>query len=395
MANLQSLKELELAEREKHIAEMEQDLFKQQQKILRMMQRIRTTNALKHKQSPSIDQVLRRFIVKIGKDSEEAQRKHSAILRYINAAGLNVKSKYSTMHNEEALLKIINAITNRTDIKGDQQVRHVRWIHELVKFAIFAYPDMYKTNVLISLPKLKRTPKSARRPHTPYSDVQLKRIFDPSKQFFHKYPDFFWGCMIALFTGSRKNAVFTLQYKDIVLRDGIWCINFIEDCPGIKKLKTEDSERAVPIHSTLVKMGFLDFVHKNPDAKPTDFIFRNICLNKKGALNSHMTRKFFRFLKQIGVKGTDENQYDFHSFRKNANITMEKCGIIRSYIDKIIGWQSRGSEGERSYSNYTTKQLAEQLELLRYTCLRREFPKWRKIFAGVPQENLTPTQDNN
>ena len=60
---------------------------------------------------------------------------------------------------------------------------------------------------------------------------------------------------------------------------------------------------------------------------------------------------------------------------------MEKCGILRSYIDKIIGWQSRGSEGERSYSNYTIKQIAEQLERLQYNCLKQEFKEWKKIMA--------------
>ena len=68
--------------------------------------------------------------------------------------------------------------------------------------------------------------------------------------------------MIALFTGARKNAAFTLQYKDIILKDGIWCINFIEDSPGIKQLKTEESERIVPIHSALLKMGFLEYINK-------------------------------------------------------------------------------------------------------------------------------------
>ncbi len=60
---------------------------------------------------------------------------------------------------------------------------------------------------------------------------------------------------------------------------------------------------------------------------------------------------------------------------------MEKCVMIRSYIDKIIGWQSQGSEGERSYSNYTIKQLLEQLELLHYGCLKDEFKEWKKIMA--------------
>ena len=374
-------READLVAREKQLIEMERKLYRQQSLMIQLMQKIAAEQSRKPKRPPTIAQVLERFTTKLGKDSEETGRKYSVICRYTSAIGLTLNSKYSELHNEKSLLQIVRAINERLDIKGDQRARHMRWITDFVKFAVFAYPDMYKTDVLIGLPAIKRTPKSARRPHTPYSDAQLKSIFAPKRRFFRKYPDLFWGCMIALFTGSRKNAVFTLQYKDIVQRDGIWCINFVSDYPGIKILKNENSERVVPIHSALIKMGFLDYVRRKRHKLPTDFIFPHVCLTPRGVLSSHMTRRFFLFLEQIGVRDESMGRYDFHSFRKNANITMERCGIIRSYIDKIIGWQSRGSEGERSYSNYTIKQLSDQLELLRYKCLKDEFREWKKIMS--------------
>lgn len=375
-------REIELNEREQRITAMERMLCQQQKNLIHIMRQITKQQSKKNKHSHTIEHLLERFTIKAGKDREETHRKYNAILHYINAVNLSVKDKYTQLHNEQMLLKIIAIINNRTDIKGNQKVRHARWINELIKFAVFAYPDMYKLDVLVSQPQIKRTPKSAKQPHTPYSDTQLKRIFNPNRRFFHKHPDIFWGCMIALFTGSRKNAVFTLQYKDIMQVDSIWCINFISDYPGIKKLKTEDSERIVPIHSTLIKMGFLDYVHRKTHTNPTDFIFKNVCFTSTGKLSSHMTRKFFLFMERIGIRDANIGRYDFHSFRKNANITMEKCGMIRPYIDKIIGWQSRGSEGERSYSNYTIKQLSEQLELLRYDCLKNEFKEWKKIIMA-------------
>lgn len=372
-------REVQLTERENRILEIEQTLCRQQQMLVKLVQKIYAYQNVKHRNTPTIDNVLEHFMTKIGRDTEESRRKYRTICRYINAIGLTGREKYSRLHNAQSMVQIVQSITDRTDILGNQKMRHVRWVTALAKFATLAYPDLYKTDVLTSLPSVKHTPKSARRPHTPYSDEQLQRIFNPKWRFFREYPDLFWGCMIALFTGSRKNAVFTLQYKDIIQQDGIWCINFIEDCPGIKKLKTEDSSRIVPMHSTLVKMGFLDYLRRKPHGAQTDFIFQNICITSHGTLDSHMTRKLFYFLEQIGVRNSDGGRYDFHSFRKNANIAMEKCGILRPYIDKIIGWQSRGSEGERSYSNYTIKQIAEQLELLNYDCLRTEFTQWKKI----------------
>ena len=373
-------RELNLIEREKQIIILEQKLYQQQKMLTELINKI--SSAKPKQKIPTIANVLERFTTKAGKDAEQTNRKYRVICQYIQSIGLKMYDKYSQMHNEVALLQIVQLIQERNDIHGDQKVRHLRWVIEFIKFAVSVYPDTYKMDVLIGLPSIKRTPKSARCPHTPYSDAQLKCIFNPKYMFFRKYPDLFWGCMIALFTGSRKNAVFTLQYKDIVQCDDVWCINFIADCPRIKKLKTEDSERLVPIHSTLIKIGFLNYVNAQPHNEPTEFIFKKFCLTKDGKLNEHITRKLFDFFEQIGIRNKNVGKYDFHSFRKNANITMEKCGMIRSYIDKIIGWQSRGSEGERSYSNYTIKQLSNQLELLRYDCLKHEFKRWKKIMAG-------------
>ncbi len=371
---------------ETELIKLGRKLYKQQQMLTEIIKQFSNQiniNSTINCTVPTIGDMLNRFVIKNGKNKEETLRKYKVICKYMYAVGLKSKDKYSKFHNESMLLKITDIITNRADIQGDQKIRHMRWIISLVKFAVVAYPDLYKPDVLIGLPNIKKTPKSAKHPHIPYNDEQLKKIFNPRYQFFHKNPDIFWGCLIALFTGSRKNAVFTLQYKDIIQQDGIWCINFIEDYPGIKKLKTEDSERVVPIHSTLIKMGFLDYINRKPHISDTDFVFKTTCLTPKGCLNCHMSSNFFRFLKQIGIKHSNSERYDFHSFRKNANIAMEQSGIIRTYIDKIIGWMSRGSEGERSYSNYTITQISQQLELLHYDCLKNEFRQWKKIMAEL------------
>lgn len=379
--------EIQIIKDKQQLLRLERELNKNQQLTIKILQQIcqqmQMTQKTQYTKRLSIGEVLERYRIKNGIDSEETRRKCKTIAYYSNKAGLELKCEYTKFHKDVILLKIFNEISDRKDIKGDQKAKHARWIVSFVKFAVFAYPDLYKTDVLVGLPSMKKTPKSAKCPHTPYTDEQLKSIFDPNKKFFYYNPEIFWGCMIALFTGARKNAAFTLQYKDIILKDGIWCINFIEDSPGIKQLKTEESERIVPIHSALLKMGFLEYINRKHKNNDQDFIFKKTCLTSKGNLNPHITRNFFIYLKDIGVKNPEYGRFDFHSFRKNANIMMEKCGILRPYIDKIIGWMSRGSEGERSYSNYSIKQVSEQLELLRYDCLKTEFKRWQKIMSKI------------
>ena len=130
-------------------------------------------------------------------------------------------------------------------------------------------------------------------------------------------------------------------------------------------------------------MGFLEYVNKQKikrKAQDTDFIFP-ICLTKTGNLNTHIQRNFCNFLIQIGVKGPTTPKYDFHSFRKVANVRMKLCGITRDYIDKIAGWLSKDGEGARSYDDFLENQLLDKLELLNYDFLNSEFDYWKKVMS--------------
>ena len=396
-------REMAIAEREQKQAEREQQFYQKQQEFADMQ---KTYQQMQYVKSASIDflqnqnviqpvkpnkkldlitiqSVLNRFAFKCGETKEETQRKQKIITKYSTESGLTLDDDYSKFHNATTLTTIFDLIINNPDTKGDQKRKHARWIKEFVNFAAQVHPDLYKTNILAYLPDIEGTKKSEKTPHDPYSEEQLMQIFNPEYKFFEKHPDFYWGCMIALFTGARLNAAFTLQYKDIFQKDGIWCVHFVEDYPGVKKLKTEESERLIPIHSALVDMGFIGYLNRQKIKRKCtdmDFIFP-VCLTSGGKLNTHIPRNFFNFITQIGVKDAASGKYDFHSFRKNANMRMETCGIIRSYIDKLIGWLSKGSEGERSYSNYTIKQLSDQLELLNYDFLQDEFDAWKDIMS--------------
>ena len=332
----------------------------------------------------TIQEILNRFAFKYGEKKDNTQRKIKIFSEYTSKIGLKPKDNYSKIHNETALTDIFKIIQDRTDIKGDQKRKHARWIKEIINYATIIHPDYYKTNVLGYLPEIEGTKQSEKNPHAQYTEEQLKQIFSPEYKFFNKNPDVFWGCVLALFTGSRKNAIFTLHYKDIFQKDGIWCVQFISDEEGVKHLKNQASERTIPLHSALINMGFIEYINNQKiktKATDTDHIFP-ICITSGEKLNTHIQRGFCNFLKKIGIKGKTKDQYDFHSFRKNANIRMEQCGITpRSYIDRLIGWLNKGSEGERSYSNYTIKQLSDMLELLNYDFLQPEFDYWKDVMS--------------
>ena len=92
-------------------------------------------------------------------------------------------------------------------------------------------------------------------------------------------------------------------------------------------------------------------------------------------LSHREPKKVFKFFEDIGVKGKG---YDFHSFRKNASLALQTAGLIPTIINRIIGWEGKGTM-EQSYSNFSLKQIKEEYEKFSYAFLQPEFDEWKKI----------------
>lgn len=329
--------------------------------------------------SRKISEVLDMMLLKANNCDDEKRRKKNTITKLLQAVGISLDD-YAKFHNADTISAISKVVVDQTDAKGDYKRKQLRYIKELATCGSNIDSDFYKLSVINNLPNVEKTKKSEKKPHLPYSDAQLLEMFNPKHTYFKKHPDAFWVCMIALFTGARANSAITLQYNDITEKDGIWCINFIENHP-IKHLKNEASERIVPIHPQLLDLGFVDYVQRRQtalNAKGTDFIFPK-CQTKSGSYNSRYTvRVILNFLQEIGVKSGTKDSYDFHSFRKNASIAMQNAGIIATFINDIIGWEGKTTM-EQSYSNHTLHQIKTEMSKFNYDFLSDHFAKWKEI----------------
>ena len=72
----------------------------------------------------------------------------------------------------------------------------------------------------------------------------------------------FWLPLLALFTGARLNELSSLRASDVAHNEiiGTQCIFIKAERRAGKRLKTEQSERFVPLHPQLVAAGFLEYV---------------------------------------------------------------------------------------------------------------------------------------
>lgn len=347
------------------------------------------------------------------KEQDNKTRTTVIIKNGIEYVGLTFSSPYRMLHNSTTLNKIYEFYSNETDsrkradpnaapkeLSGTVKSRHLNLMQKFIEHASTVSVKLgYDKSEILEFCgyTIKRTEKKDMKPHMAYTEQELQTMFSFDHEFFKKHMDVFWACMIALFSGSRNNAIITLHISDIVekIANGkrVMCFNFQENEPR-KHLKTEDSERIIPIHSKLIEMGFLDYVawRKRISAKETPtkqpYLFPrcaiptnpSVSYNKffNGLINSHF--------KQVKIKQPEKGKYDFHSFRKVANRELAKpeYGIDRDYINLIIGWEDKETR-TMSYGAYRKEipNLQRELEKLRYPYLEEEFNKWGKYIKDT------------
>jgi integrase len=167
-------------------------------------------------------------------------------------------------------------------------------------------------------------------------------------------PHKFWVPLLALYTGARLEEVCQLTTSDVIDHEGIWCISINDE--GEKQTKTESSNRIVPLHSTLLGLGFLKMVKNRgegrifPEIKPT-----------KGRLGHDVSSWFGNYRKSVGVTSRKKV---FHSFRHTVMDNLEQQGV-EAYLIKAIVGHSRKDVTGRSYGKRKLppilKPVVEQL----------------------------------
>lgn len=330
----------------------------------------------------NIKYIIDSMLKKANNTKEVSIKRYNHIKKLLKSVGLKLNNHYSKFYAPEIIQGMCDSI-KEWDIKGSVKCTYAREIKNIIMHAHALDPDMHKTNLINLIPEFKKTSKEEANPHWPYSNAELKQIFNPKYKYFSKHPDIFWTTLIGLFFGSRSNAATTLQYGDIINIDGIDCIHFQGTHP-IKRLKTEASHRIVPIPKQLLDLGFIKYIEKRKQklkAKDNDFIFPK-CQTKSGEYNGKFTnRGFIQYIKDLGITKNNPHKLDFHSLRKNANLRLEEVGVSETFINDIIGWEGRNTR-QQSYSNHDLQKIKVQADKLYYDFLQPEFDKWKKIMSN-------------
>ena len=168
-----------------------------------------------------------------------------------------------------------------------------------------------------------------------FTQDELKQILGDGlaeESFDKNRPERFWVTQIAAYSGARLNEVCQLNASDIRQEDGIWVISLLNDAED-KSIKTQSSNRIVPLHFHLIDTGLLDYVESVRNSKAVK-LFPNLKSETNTRYGSAISRWFSRYLKNLGIKKKGKN---FHSFRHTVVNHLTSKQVYESFIKELVG----------------------------------------------------------
>ena len=214
--------------------------------------------------------------------------------------------------------------------------------------------------------------------YEPFEADELQKIFQPvlyRKKM--KLPDYYWGPLIALFTGARAEEIASLDAAHIYSVKGIWIIH-------IREGKTENAERRVPIHQTLLDLGLVDYRWTVLNAG-----YKKLFPTAVPGLNGYkknLSRAFGTYLDLPEVNIVHELKV-FHSFRHTVVTALTNAGVNeglkRALVGHDIDTRTSSHDDYIHIKSLTLPNLQEAINKLHYEGL--DFKKLK-----LPKDGFLP-----
>jgi integrase len=185
------------------------------------------------------------------------------------------------------------------------------WVKTLLKYAYLDL-EFISRHPWEGIELVKETTNRRR----PWTNAELLKLFGQDLFTKHKLPSdkksgfdaAYWIPLLGIYTGARLSELVQLQIKDVLIKDDIPVISISNLGTG-QQLKTSASVRTIPIHSELIRLGFLNYLD-NIRNEGHESLWPK--LNKrKDKPGGYFSNWFSEFRNSIGLTGYP----DFHCFR--------------------------------------------------------------------------------
>jgi integrase len=196
-----------------------------------------------------------------------------------------------------------------------------------------------------------------------FTDDDLTKIFDSAIYTSNFRPigggkdACFWLPLLALFTGARMEELAQLLVSDIHHEQGLGPYLNITDEAAHGKLKNAASRRRIPLHSTLLDCGFLEYAESVRDRQ---FLFPALKPNPRQKLGGYFSNFFSGYLRHK-VRITDKRKV-FHSFRHTFKDICRNVGIDEAIHDALTGHSSPSAGRKYGNEQYPLAPLFAAME---------------------------------
>ncbi len=178
----------------------------------------------------------------------------------------------------------------------------------------------------------------------------------------------FWLPLILLYTGARVNEICKLRVADVEESAGIPYFNIAweedDEENGIDgRVKTNASERKVPIHSDLIAFGLLEFV-AGARQRGHERLFPELKPNRHGKLYDEVSKSFSdTYLTRLGIK-TDKTS--LKSFRHNFVDAASNSRVPPEIIQALKGVTRPGRLARYGDGKTELEILSQEMAKLRF-----------------------------
>jgi integrase len=153
----------------------------------------------------------------------------------------------------------------------------------------------------------------------------------------------YWIPWIGLYTGARLGEIAQLLTADVRQLHGVWIFHVTREGSALKSTKTKGSQRVVPIHSELIKLGFLDY-HAGNVVRGEKQLFPEIKPDGRGFFSGEPSAFFNGYFRDIGVK--IDRKVNFHSFRHGVADAFRNAGYYDEQFNVLLGHTKATTTGK-------------------------------------------------
>lgn len=313
------------------------------------------------------DQLINRWAVERKKDAK-SRKAHEAVARWFSE---RVGQKRIEEITKRDVLEFKNALLKEGVSASNINVKLTR-LRTLLNYAhdndLIAYKPATGIRVLDT--------EAGRNKRKPFDLPALEKLFNGPVHAAGARPTggkgeaAYWLPLLALYTGARMEELGQLRPSDVTLTayagsDGgqreAWCIQITSDDGDGLKLKNAGSERTIPVHPELERLGLVGFCTAAKTAKQ-DSLFPALKPNVHGRLTAKWGEWFSTYLRN--VCGVTDKRIVFHSFRHTFKDYARNSGIAEGVQRQLMG--HAGKDVADGYGQgYGLHQLVEGIRSYR------------------------------